>query len=56
MAPKPAAVFATVLMVARAIGVKHHALEAIHPIGPHGFRVIVIDSEGNRVGFHAPVA
>jgi uncharacterized protein len=28
-------------------------LEAIHPIGPHGFRAIVIDSEGNRVALHS---
>ena len=28
-------------------------VEAIHPIGPHGFRAIVIDSEGNRVALHS---
>lgn len=27
--------------------------EPIHPIGPHGFRAIVIDSEGNRVALHS---
>jgi uncharacterized protein len=24
-----------------------------HPIGPFGFRAIVIDSEGNRVALHS---
>jgi uncharacterized protein len=24
-----------------------------HPIGPHGFRAIVLDSEGNRVALHS---
>jgi predicted enzyme related to lactoylglutathione lyase len=28
-------------------------VEPIHPIGPHGFRAIVTDSEGNRVALHA---
>ena len=28
-------------------------LEAVHPIGPHGFRAIVLDSEGNRVALHS---
>jgi predicted enzyme related to lactoylglutathione lyase len=28
-------------------------LQEIHPIGPHGFRAIVADSEGNRVALHA---
>ena len=31
-------------------------LQAIHEIGPHGFRAIVLDSEGNRVALHAPAA
>jgi len=26
----------------------------IHPIGPHGFRAILIDSEGNRIALHSP--
>lgn len=30
-------------------------LEAIHPIGPHGFRAIVRDCEGNRVALHSSV-
>ncbi|WP_374353169.1 VOC family protein [Chitinimonas sp.] len=25
-----------------------------HPIGPHGFRAIILDSEGNRIALHAP--
>jgi len=29
-------------------------LENIHPIGPHGFRAIILDSEGNRIALHAP--
>mgnify|MGYP000450795181 CR=1 FL=1 len=28
-------------------------LEPIHPIGPHGFRALVIDSEGNRIALHS---
>ena len=31
-------------------------LQAVHPIGPHGLRAIVLDSEGNRVALHAPPA
>jgi uncharacterized protein len=27
--------------------------EAIQAIGPHGFRAIVIDSEGNRIALHS---
>ena len=30
-------------------------LEPIHPIGPHGFRAIVIDSEGNRIALHSEI-
>jgi len=29
-------------------------LQPIHEIGPHGFRAIVLDSEGNRIAIHAP--
>lgn len=25
----------------------------VHPIGPHGFRAILIDSEGNRIAIHS---
>lgn len=28
-------------------------LQPVHPIGPHGFRSIVLDSEGNRVALHS---
>jgi predicted enzyme related to lactoylglutathione lyase len=28
-------------------------VEQPHPIGPHGFRAVVIDSEGNRVALHS---
>jgi predicted enzyme related to lactoylglutathione lyase len=28
-------------------------VEPIHSIGPHGFRALVIDSEGNRVALHS---
>lgn len=29
-------------------------LTPVHQIGPHGFRAIVADSEGNRVALHSP--
>ena len=29
-------------------------IEAVHQIGPHGYRAIVLDSEGNRVALHSP--
>jgi hypothetical protein len=28
-------------------------IDDTHPIGPHGFRAIVLDSEGNRVALHS---
>ena len=28
-------------------------IEPIHGIGPHGFRAVIIDSEGNRVALHS---
>jgi|APSaa5957512622_1039677.scaffolds.fasta_scaffold67337_2 uncharacterized protein len=28
-------------------------LEDIHDIGPHGFRAIIADSEGNRIALHS---
>ena len=28
-------------------------LQAIHNIGPHGFRAIILDSEGNRLALHS---
>jgi len=30
-------------------------LEEVHAIGPHGFRAIVLDSEGNRIALHSSV-
>ena len=29
-------------------------LQAAHQIGPHGWRAIVLDSEGNRIALHSP--
>jgi predicted enzyme related to lactoylglutathione lyase len=28
-------------------------VEATHPIGEHGFRAIILDSEGNRIALHS---
>ncbi len=28
-------------------------VEDVHAIGPHGFRAIVLDSEGNRIALHS---
>ena len=28
-------------------------LEPIHPNGPHGFRALILDSEGNRLAIHS---
>lgn len=30
-------------------------LEPTHAIGPHGYRAIVLDSEGNRVALHSTI-
>ncbi len=30
-------------------------VQPIHSIGPHGFRVIVLDSEGNRIALHSTI-
>jgi len=30
-------------------------LEPTHAIGPHGFRAVVLDSEGNRIALHSSV-
>jgi predicted enzyme related to lactoylglutathione lyase len=27
--------------------------KSIHSIGPHGFRAIILDSEGNRIALHS---
>lgn len=32
---------------------KGKIIQDIHPIGPHGFRAIILDSEGNRIALHA---
>jgi predicted enzyme related to lactoylglutathione lyase len=29
-------------------------LQGKHPIGPHGFKAVVLDSEGNRIALHSP--
>jgi len=29
-------------------------IQPLHPIGTHGFRVIAMDTEGNRFALHAP--
>jgi uncharacterized protein len=28
-------------------------VEPVKPIGPHGFRAVIIDSEGNRIALHS---
>ncbi len=28
-------------------------LQPVHPMGPHGYRAIVLDTEGNRIALHA---
>ena len=35
--------------------VKHggRVLEAVHSLGPHGCRAVIIDSEGNRLALHS---
>jgi hypothetical protein len=30
-------------------------MQPVHAIGPHGFRAIVLDSEGNRIALHSTV-
>ena len=32
-----------------------NVIEEIHSIGPHGFRAIILDSEGNRMVLHSGV-
>jgi predicted enzyme related to lactoylglutathione lyase len=31
-------------------------LQPKHPIGPYGFRAVIVDSEGNRVALHSQAA
>ena len=40
--------------VAEVQGAGGSVLDDVHPIGPHGFRAIIRDSEGNRVALHSP--
>jgi predicted enzyme related to lactoylglutathione lyase len=28
-------------------------IEPVHSIGPHGYRAILLDSEGNRIALHS---
>jgi predicted enzyme related to lactoylglutathione lyase len=35
---------------------KGKVLRPKHPIGPHGFRAIIEDSEGNRIALHSQSA
>src|SRR5438128_1253813 len=39
--------------VSRAEALGGKVLEPTHAIGPHGFRAIVLDSEGNRIALHS---
>jgi len=39
--------------VAKVPAMGGQVLKPVHPIGPHGFRAIVLDSEGNRLALHA---
>ena len=32
---------------------RRHHVQDTHPIGPHGFRAVVLDSEGNRIALHS---
>jgi predicted enzyme related to lactoylglutathione lyase len=41
--------------VNRVTAMRGKILEATHPIGPHGFRAVVLDSEGNRIALHSTV-
>ena len=29
-------------------------IQPVHSIGPHGFRAVALDSEGNRIALHSP--
>jgi hypothetical protein len=39
--------------VGRVTALGGRVLEAMHAIGPHGFRAVVLDSEGNRIALHS---
>ena len=39
-----------------AVSAKGKVLRPKHPIGPHGFRALIEDSEGNRIALHSQKA
>src|SRR6185295_10892437 len=39
--------------VARVVPNGGSVIQDTHPIGPHGFRAVVLDSEGNRIALHS---
>ena len=41
------------LLMAEGLGGR--ILEPLHPIGTHGFRAVILDSEGNRLALHSSV-
>lgn len=41
--------------VSRVTALGGKILEPTHAIGPHGFRAVVLDSEGNRIALHSTV-
>ena len=41
--------------VERATAGGGQVIEPVTPIGPHGFRAVVVDSEGNRIALHSTV-
>lgn len=41
--------------LSQAEGYGGRVLQPAHPIGPHGWRALVLDSEGNRIALHSTV-
>jgi predicted enzyme related to lactoylglutathione lyase len=39
--------------VQQAVALGGELIDDVHPIGPHGFRAILRDSEGNRIALHS---
>jgi len=39
--------------VAKAVALGGTILQPIHSLGPHGFRALLLDSEGNRIAVHS---
>lgn len=39
--------------VAQVVKLGGKVLEPVHAIGPHGFRALALDSEGNRIALHS---